>query len=43
MPTDFVTFVKGLSSDYKIVRPDTLFKMMRSVNQLLTDPLKPTR
>ena len=41
MPTDFVTFVQGLNSDYQIVRPDTLFQMMRSVNQLPVDPLKP--
>jgi len=40
MPTDFVTFVKGLNSNYQIVRPDTLFQMMRSINQLPTDPLK---
>ena len=39
MPTDFVTFVKGLNSNYRIVRPDTLFQMMRSVHQLPTDPL----
>ena len=39
MPTDFVTFVKGLNSNYQVVRPDTLFKMMRSVNKLPTDPL----
>ena len=40
MPTDFVTFVKTLDSNYKIVRPDTIFKMMRSVNHLPTDPTK---
>ena len=42
MPADFVTFVHGLSSDYyRIVRPDTLFKMMRSANRLPADPLQP--
>jgi hypothetical protein len=40
MPHDFVTFVKGLSPDYRIVRPDTIFQMMRSVNGLPTDPLE---
>ena len=39
-PKDFVTFVNGLSSDYKIVRPDTIFKMMRTTNHLPADPLK---
>lgn len=34
MPTDFVDLAKGLSPDFVIVRPDTIFKMMRSRHQL---------
>jgi hypothetical protein len=41
MPKDFVKLVDGLDPNYVIVRPDTIFKMMRSVNGLPTDPLNP--
>jgi len=39
-PTDFVTFVNGLSSDYVVVRPDTIFKMIRSEKGLPAEPLE---
>jgi len=39
MPRDFVTLVNGLDPNYVVVRPDTIFQMMRKVNGLPQDPL----
>ena len=39
MPSDFVTLVDGLGSDFVVVRPDVIFQMMRKVNGLPQDPL----
>ncbi|MGO8673055.1 MAG: GxGYxYP domain-containing protein [Capsulimonadaceae bacterium] len=36
--TDFVNLVKTLNSHFVVVRPDTIFQMMRSVHSLSTEP-----
>lgn len=43
MPSDFVTLVNGLGPNFVVVRPDTIFEMMRVVNGLPVDPLAAAR